>query len=140
MLTSSILPEDGRAAGRAAHHALITAVWPAKQPTRRWLVLADESDIANSLEADARRGRRHGHDRTPGDMASGNDLGGGPATAGLVARARGIAGSADSVEIVYLGALDSGEGEEAAPDLSSSRLPLPSFRQLQLPRPGESGW
>ena len=48
-----IVPGRERAEGCASHQALITAIWPGAATGRRWIVLADESDIAQRLKSQA---------------------------------------------------------------------------------------
>ena len=114
-----VLPDEDRAVGCAAHQALIMAIWPGNKLARRWLILADESDLAQHLEVAL--------------VAAGNTVTvlapetwrPVSASAEVLRRqawwpgAAGSTGSAATVEIVYLGALDSGEGAKAAPELSS---------------------
>jgi acyl transferase domain-containing protein/SAM-dependent methyltransferase len=116
-------PDEKRVAGRATHQALVAAVWPGNPSGRRWLVLADESEIARCLE--------------PALVAAGGSVTIVPSgiwRPAMVSEetlrrqswwpaAQPSNGSSNTVELVYMGALDSGEGRGAAPDLSS-RLAL----------------
>jgi acyl transferase domain-containing protein/acyl carrier protein len=113
------LPDQKRVAGRAAHQALIVAIWPGNSTGRRWLVLADESEIAKRLE--------------PALVAAGDSVtvvqpeAWRPAmTSGEILRrqawwpaAEVSSANSKTIELVFMGALDSGEGRDAAPDLSS---------------------
>ena len=120
-----VFPEETRAVGRTANQAVIAAAWPGSSSARHWLVLADESELAERLEpalaatGDAVTIVRPQMWRPV--MRPGHSLGG----QSWWPDAERSSGSARAIEIVYLGALDRGHGEGAALDLSSAvALPL----------------
>jgi len=105
--------------GRAAQQALVLAVWPSNKTARLWLVLADESEIAKRLEpalvaACDTVSIVHPEIWHPA-MTSGEGLRG---QAWWPCREGPNVGP-KMVDIVYLGGLDSGEGADVAPGLSS---------------------
>jgi acyl transferase domain-containing protein/SAM-dependent methyltransferase/acyl carrier protein len=109
----TVVPEGRQRVGRAANQALIMAALPSSTSPRRWLVLADTSDLSTRLQA-ALAASGDSVTIVEPDMWRTS-----AASPQGLRREQWWPNGPEVVDLVYLGALDTREGDDATAKFSS---------------------